>query len=168
MIRTSCVTRKTNFNVLLNLNVVSYSSNIKPKPKFRPKVTLPSMKLANNDRTMCKSLKDSTRITNKHHSTKVKGEILYGVYPILMALKSGNRKFFQIYYNENSMRTRQIVEIANTQRISTELVNGKFLNELAKNSTKEYNVHQGVCADVEKVPISNIQLNILNYINRER
>ena len=81
------------------------------------------------------------------------GEILYGFHPVLMALKSGNRKFFQIYYNEGSVRAKNVIDLAIAKHINVESVPPRTLDFLAKKSTRETNVHQGVCADVQKVQL---------------
>ena len=96
----------------------------------------------------------STKIRkSKRLPVHVKGEVLYGIYPVLLALKSDKRKFHQIYYNDNSTRTKEVVELATSKGVCAKAVNREFLNELSKNSTKEWNVHQGICADVEQVKI---------------
>ncbi len=39
-------------------------------------------------------------IPGKDDIIMVSGEILYGYYPVLMALKAGKRKFHALYYND--------------------------------------------------------------------
>ena len=123
----------------------------KTKAKFRPRSTCNNIKSAKTDEPNQGNTKQFKNMRPENKLSKVNGEILYGIYPVLMALKFGKRKFFKIYYNEGSLRTNKIVDLAIAQSIHTEKVHPHTLNELSKNSTIENNVHQGVCADVGKV-----------------
>ena len=123
----------------------------KTKAKFRPRSTCNNLKSSNKNEPNQGHTNQPRNYGPKNKLSKVNGEILYGFYPVLMALKSGTRKFFKVYYNECSLRTKIIVELAIAKSIHTENVHPQTLQELLKNSTIENNVHQGVCADVEKV-----------------
>jgi tRNA G18 (ribose-2'-O)-methylase SpoU len=81
----------------------------------------------------------------------VEGEMLYGINPVAMALEAGSRKFYQVYFNEASKRTSGIVNSAKQRGIRCTRVDRQVLNQLARHSCKEVGVHQGVCADVEKL-----------------
>ena len=82
---------------------------------------------------------------------RVEGEILYGVNPVQMALQAGKRKFHRIYFNEASKRTSEIVQSGKQRGVRCVKVDRQVLNQLARHSSKEVGVHQGVCADVEKL-----------------
>lgn len=140
-----------NLSPLVNVPYNQFSG-IKAKPKFRPKSSWDKINVANNETTNKNQANELKTIIRGNKVLKeVKGEILYGIYPVLMALKSGKRNFFRVYYNENTVRTKKIVELATAKGIDIQIVPPKQLTELARNSTKEDNCHQGICADVEKV-----------------
>ena len=112
-----------------------YFYSKKVKPKFNPKST------SNSDSN--KKQSHETKIESskwERKLIKVNGEILYGFHPVLMALKSGNRKFFQIYYNEGSLRTKKVIDLAIAKNINVESVPPRTLDFLAKKSTIETNV----------------------------
>ena len=135
--------------------VISHLYSTKPKAKFRPR--LPRAASDNESKkdleiNNVRYLKQNTKLHQS--SEELKGEILYGIYPVLMALKAKQRSIFQIYYNKNSTRTKQVIDLAIEHDIKTKMVDPKELHALSKNSTKELNAHQGICADVEKVKIT--------------
>ena len=93
---------------------------------------------------------------------QVQGEVLYGINSVLLALEAEQRTFHKIYYNEQSKRTQKIVEIAKFRGIPCQKVERYNLNRLAKHSDKEVGVHQGVCADVDKLLPKIFQVSDLN------
>ena len=135
---------------------MSYSQGTRTKPKFRPQKVneTTESKVTNNDVQRPKYLsKTDPRQKNE--------EILFGFYPVLMALKQGTREFQKIYYNESSVKTKEIVDLAVQKGVTTELVSAQTLNNLAKLSTTEFRSHQGICATVGKViSISTAILNL--------
>ena len=125
---------------------MSYSQSSRTKPKFRPQKVneTTESKVTNNDVQRPKYLsKTDPRQKNE--------EILFGFYPVLMALKQGTREFQKIYYNDSSVKTKEIVDLAVQKGVTTELVSAQTLNTLAKLSTTEFRSHQGICATVGKV-----------------
>ena len=84
-------------------------------------------------------------------------EMLYGVYPVLTALDSNQRSVHRILYNEASKRVEDIVEKATQKGIKTEAVQPQILDKMARNSTKEMSVHQGVCAEVSKLERTTLE-----------
>ena len=138
------------------LNFMSYSQSSRTKPKFRPQKVneTTESKVTNNDVQRPKYLsKTDPRQKNE--------EILFGFYPVLMALKQGTREFQKIYYNESSVKTKEIVDLAVQKGVTAELVSAQTLNNLAKLSTTEFRSHQGICATVGKViSISTAILNL--------
>ena len=158
MIRSITINRMVNLSS--NFSVPFCFFGTKTKAKFRPRTACNNIKSANKNELNQRHTNPSRNIRPENDFLKVNGEILYGIYPVLMALKSGRRKFFKVYYNENSLRTNKIVDLAIAKSIPIEKVHPQTLNELSKNSTIEKNVHQGVCADVEKVPFKENILKI--------
>ncbi len=55
-------------------------------------------------------------------------------------------KLWQIYYNAASKRTKEIIEAATFRGIPCEKSERGVLGQLAKHSSKEVGVHQGICA----------------------
>ena len=141
---------------LSELNFMSYSQGTRTKPKFRPQKIdeTTESKATNND-------VQRPKYASKTDPRKKNEEILFGFYPVLMALKQGAREFQKIYYNESSIKTKKIVDLAVQKGVSTELVSAQTLNNLAKLSTTEFTSHQGICATVGKV--LSISTAILNF-----
>ena len=136
-------------------NFMSYSQGTRTKPKFRPqKINETTGLVANND-------VQRPKYASKTDPRKKNEEILFGFYPVLMALKQGTREFQKIYYNESSVKTKEIVDLAVQKGVTTELVSAQTLNNLAKLSTTEFRSHQGICATVGKV--LSISTAILNF-----
>ena len=84
----------------------------------------------------------------------VEGEILSGIYPVQLSLKSGLRKFNAVYYNEHSKRAKQIVESTEVKAKCGKIVSTTFegISQLARQSEKGGKaVHQGICADVSRL-----------------
>lgn len=100
-----------------------------------------------------KEIQNSRRRKNEKavDLVRVEGEILYGINPVQMALQAGKRKFHRIYFNESSKRTSGIVNAGKLHGVRCVKVERQVLNQLARHSSKEVGVHQGVCADVEKL-----------------
>ena len=148
----SC-TKSQQFFASFPITKGAFHYSTKTKARFRPKTRLSEKSEGTVNDEAFKNENYRKKINAKRLPVHVNGEVLYGIYPVLLALKSDKRKFHHIYYNDNSIRTKELVELATSKGVSAKAVNREFLNELSKNSTKEWNVHQGVCADVEKVKI---------------
>ena len=135
---------------------MSYSQSSRTKPKFRPQKV--------NETTESKVTKHDVqrpKYSSKTDPRKKNEEILFGFYPVLMALKQGTREFQKIYYNDSSVKTKEIVDLAVQKGVTMELVSAQTLNTLAKLSTTEFRSHQGICATVGKViSISTAILNL--------
>ena len=133
--------------------IMANSYSTKTKPKFRPKSNTTSTLEANDN----KSKYNKKLTASTHKLDLVNGEILYGIYPVLMALKSGKRNVNEIFYNENTGRVRKIIDLAHARKVKTTSSNPHQLQMLAQNSTIEKNVTQGVCAYVHKVNCISVQ-----------
>lgn len=143
----------------MKISIISNSYSTKTKPKFRPKSSKASLS---------KDAEKELSLNKEKHRLKpqldlVKGEIIYGIYPVLMALKSGKRQVNEVYYNENTERAGQVVELAKTKNITITSTSPNDLQILARNSTLEKNSHQGICAYVEKVLYYQIKLVMLDF-----
>ena len=143
----------------MKISIISHSYSTKTKPKFRPKSSKASLS---------KDTEKELNLNKEKHRLKpqldlVNGEIIYGIYPVLMALKSGKRQVNEVYYNENTERAGQVVELAKTKNITITSTSPNDLQILARNSTIEKNSHQGICAYVEKVLYYQIKLVMLDF-----
>ena len=78
----------------------------------------------------------------------IKGEILYGSHPVLLALEASKRTFHCVYYLPTSSRIHEIIDICNSRGIDTREVKRTLLNQLTRVEGSE-GPHKGVCADVE-------------------
>ena len=134
-------------------NNISNSYSSKVKPKFRPKSS-PATLATNTKKESESTIKEKESL---YQLDLKNGEIIYGVHPVLMALKSGKRQIKEIYYNKNANRVRKVVDLASIKNITLTSSSPKDLQTLARNSTIERNAHQGVCAYVEKVILKMVQ-----------
>ncbi len=82
-------------------------------------------------------------------------EILFGFHPVLEALKTKTREFFEIYTSKNiTNRANQIVSIAQTRNITIKEIKADQLSKLTASEQ-----HQSIAAKVSSYPcfqLSNI------------
>ena len=80
-------------------------------------------------------------------------EILFGIHPVVEALKAGRRKFYEIYIarEKNASRLGDILKIAEDRGITLKQINAPQLSALA--STPE---HQGIGARVSVYPFEDL------------
>jgi 23S rRNA (guanosine2251-2'-O)-methyltransferase len=84
----------------------------------------------------------------KNKKKKFSTEILFGFHPVLEALKSKKRKFFEIYIAKNiTKRTNQIISIAQTRNIKIFEINADQLSKLTGSDQ-----HQAIAAKVSSYP----------------
>ena len=83
----------------------------------------------------------------------VKAEILYGVHPVIEALKAGRRKVFEIYVTKGrpSRRMETVRQLAESKNIPLQTVSASRLADLSKTD-----MHQGVGAGVSAFPFASI------------
>ncbi|XP_054715587.1 rRNA methyltransferase 1, mitochondrial-like [Uloborus diversus] len=85
-----------------------------------------------------------------------RGEILFGIHSIHLALLERRRKFHCLFVrktsslddNENALRRHKIIGIAEHMKIPIKFVDNEGLKYLAPNA-----VHQGICLDVGPLPL---------------
>ena len=149
------ITSRRSFVSVLQQVRLTSSSSFRTKSRFRPK-NPSEYQISNSHNQQSRGEHGRKKGSSLPPSCVfVNGEILYGIYPVLMAVKSGKRKVHQIYYNKDSSRTEGVIRLATSKGISSKCVGRDSLNKLSRNSTKEINVHQGICADVDKVLYNN-------------
>ena len=80
-------------------------------------------------------------------------ELLYGFYPVQMALSAGKRKVHKIFHSSaDSKKVTSLVDQAREMGIETQECSPAFLNGLCNRySTKDQNKHNGVTAHVSKL-----------------
>jgi len=93
----------------------------------------------------------------------LRGQCLFGLYPIELALKAKRRQFYQIFFSNTLNDNRQIIEnLAKQLLIPIQYTNTNILDRLAFDRP-----HQGVCLDCSSLPIENIeQIEIKSNLNK--
>ena len=85
----------------------------------------------------------------------LRGQCLFGLYPVQLALKMSRRKFFRLYLSQTSDDQRTLVksiqERAEALAIPIEHTSTNVLNRLAFDRP-----HQGVCLDCSPLPLQEI------------
>ncbi|MGB2927282.1 MAG: 23S rRNA (guanosine(2251)-2'-O)-methyltransferase RlmB [Desulfobacterales bacterium] len=83
----------------------------------------------------------------------MKKEILFGINPVLEALKSGRREFFEVYIVKKkiSERLKRVLTLAEAKKISVEWVELSQLKSLTGTDQ-----HQGIGARTSRFPLSGI------------
>ncbi|XP_076363771.1 rRNA methyltransferase 1, mitochondrial-like isoform X2 [Tachypleus tridentatus] len=97
---------------------------------------------------------------------QVKGEILYGVHPVSLALKEKKRHIFKLFVKQVNNKEmihkmsalNQIIELALAVDVPVQKVSKRVLSNLSNR-----HVHQGVCLDVSKLKMKNEQDVFLNF-----
>ena len=88
--------------------------------------------------------------------TSLRGQCLFGLYPIELALQSKRRQFYQLFFshtsNENRVVFQKIQNLAKELSIPIEYTNTMTLDRLAFDRP-----HQGVCLDCSPLPIEDIE-----------
>ncbi|XP_040569830.1 rRNA methyltransferase 1, mitochondrial isoform X2 [Lepeophtheirus salmonis] len=95
-------------------------------------------------------------------------EVLYGYFPVLLALQSQLRQVFKLFITKHklSLRQKRIVELATRNNIDIDAVDSHVLDMLARREDKERGVHQGICVDVSSIPIQYINEYPINASRR--
>lgn len=126
---------------------------------FRTKTSLPELDFTKpkSDRLKKLSLKNSIDTNDQAIlKTSLRGQCLFGLYPIELALQAKRREFYQLFFSNTSNDNRQIIEnIQNSAKqlsIPVQYVNTNILDRLAFDRP-----HQGVCLDCSSLPIEDIQ-----------
>jgi 23S rRNA (guanosine2251-2'-O)-methyltransferase len=79
----------------------------------------------------------------------LKQEMIYGIRPVIEALKSGRRKVFEIF---DAVGDEEVANAASTRGVEIKRVSRQRVDELARGG-----VHQGVVARVEPYPYSGLE-----------
>lgn len=101
---------------------------------------------------------DSKRGNREHRDTyQPKGELIYGIYPVQLALEAQRRTFHHLMYKKGcelrNERIRDMVDTATSRGIRT---TGLTLSQFRKVLTGDQ-THQGICCDVSHLPFLAFQ-----------
>jgi len=110
-----------------------------------------------SDRLKKFSLKNSRNFNDKNIlKISLRGQCLFGLYPIELALQAKRRIFYQLFFSNTSNNNRQIIEniqnLAKQLLIPIQYVQTNILDCLAFDRP-----HQGVCLDCSSLPLKDIQ-----------
>lgn len=102
--------------------------------------------------------RDIIRINNDQFNIEPLGEIIYGVYPVLFALKAERRRINYILYKKGSemrnKKIREILEIAQERNIKLQSLVGVQFRSLFRGDQ----VHQGICCDATPLSFEELQI----------
>lgn len=97
-----------------------------------------------------------------------KSEILYGIYPVLLALEKHKRCFNSLYYKEEALdknkRIREIFELCQSYKIPCFPADKRKLTKLAGKDA----IHQGVCLESSKLVPKKVDDDLLNDISNSQ
>jgi len=84
---------------------------------------------------------------------EIKGDLIYGIQPVTLAVQAGRREVYSIFYNERSSRNEKIRQICQSKGIQCQQMTAFQLDSLLVQSSryKEHTVHQGILADVSRL-----------------
>ena len=92
----------------------------------------------------------------------LQGEVLYGAHPVQMALSARRRTIHCLYYNPDSDRAEQVVDLCKDQGVPCMKMDRQALTDICRQADryKEHHVHQGMVADVSKLYHYPLPMNI--------
>ncbi|CAF2730225.1 unnamed protein product [Rotaria sp. Silwood2] len=129
---------------------------------FHNKTRLPELDFTKpiSDRLRKTSLKEQTYTNNNDNQSLLKislrGQCLFGLYPIELALKRKQRQFYQLFLSNTSNDNRQIIQ--NIQHLAEQLsIPIKYTNTNILDRLSFDRPHQGICLDCSPLPIQDIQ-----------
>ncbi|XP_023346368.1 uncharacterized protein LOC111715293 [Eurytemora carolleeae] len=76
---------------------------------------------------------------------EIKGDLIYGVHPVYLALRAEKRTFNKIFYNRGSSKAVELAEMAEKRNIPAVQLSRDNLDELTRKVSryKDHHVHQG-------------------------
>jgi len=88
-------------------------------------------------------------------------EILYGVHPVLEALRAERRRFKEIYISKKRRVKKEVAEIIRIAHAKDIPI--KYRDNTYFNTTLESVVHQGVMARVDRYPLVDLSIILKRY-----
>ncbi|KAK3589144.1 hypothetical protein CHS0354_017112 [Potamilus streckersoni] len=97
--------------------------------------------------------KSSRKNTSKEKCAEVKGEVLFGVFPVKLALEAGRRKPHRLFLKERGLTDslRETLTLADKLGIEKEFVSKEMLDKLSGDRP-----HQGICLDASHLYANNL------------
>ncbi|KAL3856866.1 hypothetical protein ACJMK2_011577 [Sinanodonta woodiana] len=97
--------------------------------------------------------KRSRKNTSREKCAEVKGEILFGVFPVKLALEAGRRKPHRLFLKERGLTDslRETLTLADKLGIEKEFVSKEMLDKLSGDRP-----HQGICLDASRLYANNL------------
>ncbi|XP_064459941.1 rRNA methyltransferase 1, mitochondrial-like [Ornithodoros turicata] len=105
----------------------------------------------------------SKRPSRKINTIEVKGDLIFGLYPTLLALQARKREFYSLYVKKSKLKDDEsistgvlceIMKLANEQGLVPQPVSGYVLSDLMKGE-----VHQGVILEASHlIPVDQSQI----------
>jgi len=113
-----------------------------------------------------KPISDRLRKDSSLLKVPLRGQCLFGLYPIELALESKRRQFYRLFLSKTSDENRSIIQkiqhLADNLSIPIQYTDTATLDQLAFDRP-----HQGVCLDCSPLPIRDInQIQIENNPNK--
>ena len=103
-----------------------------------------------------------------HLGINVSGEVIYGIYPVLLALQAKRRTFHHLVYKNGSKplseNLQNILSIAGEQGIPVTSLRPQQFNKIFPGDQ----VHQGVCCDVSPLPLVTLEEECLGMHSEEK
>lgn len=90
--------------------------------------------------------------SHENMSIDVKGEVLFGIHPVSLALRANKRKFYKLFIKENTEckeEGKRIIEQADKLNVPVVTVTKNDLDKLSGSRP-----NQGICMDVSGLPVS--------------
>jgi 21S rRNA (GM2251-2'-O)-methyltransferase len=135
---------------LFRINFSRYLHNKTPLPELD--FTKPT-----SDR-LKKSASKKESFSNDHSILKIplRGQCLFGLYPVELALQAKRRQFYRLFFSETSNDNRQLIQ--NIQNLAKELsIPIEYTNTKTLDCLSFDRPHQGVCLDCSSLPIEDIE-----------
>ena len=97
-----------------------------------------------NVTTCVRFRKQSTKVKQRERVFSLKGDLISGYHSISLALEASKRKFYHVYYCENSSKVRNIIEVCNAKNIPTQKCTRKLLDQLVLKTSDFKAPHKGM------------------------
>ncbi|CAF1126422.1 unnamed protein product [Rotaria magnacalcarata] len=140
--------------------------NVLPR-YFHNKTRLPELDFTKpiSDRLKKTSMKEQTYTNTNNDDDKsllkisLRGQCLFGLHPIEIALKTKHRQFYQLFLSNTSNENRPIMQ--NIQQLAENLsIPIKYTSTNTLDRLSFDRPHQGVCLDCSPLPIQDIEQTI--------
>lgn len=93
----------------------------------------------------------------RHETYQPKGELIYGIYPVQLALEAQRRTFHHLMYKKGcELRNEKIRDMVDTAASRGIRTTGLTLSQFRKVLTGDQ-THQGICCDVSHLPFLDFQ-----------